>query len=437
MLVFVHLSDLHFSSREPGDSYELDETIRTELRHDVAAEVVKIGGVSGLLITGDISRSGDPGEYANAEGWLAELCGALGIGTENVWVVPGNHDVSWSAHKGFNEALRNELATTDPMALDARLEAVFKDPESAAALLAPLESYFEFARKYNSLPEDDEVPFWSWTFGLSDQFVLRVQGINSVLISDRNDEERKPRLVLGSVQTQLEREPGTVHLAMCHHPPDWLRDGAIMEQVHVNATVLLTGHEHHSTVQRVSNCIWVAAGALHPDRGNKDWSPRYNILTIALVPDPGADPPAGKVEVCIYPRTWDGTARFVAGLPGSGRECHFVDLDEVAAKALTPIGAVSEEYLPQPEGTDVKLLADRRLRLRHRFGELLSGTRNVIARSMGLSLGEIQRAGASQLADVVIARAESEDRLDELWDLVETGHYQMKEANPYREDSAP
>jgi hypothetical protein len=113
-----------------------------------------------------------------------------------------------------------------------------------------------------------------------------------------------------------------------------------------------------------------------------------------------------------------------------------VDLDDIAAKALAPIGAASEQYLPQPEGTDVKLLADRRIRLRHRFGELLSGTRNVIARSMGLSLGEIQRAGTAQLADVVTARAESEGRLEELWDLIETGHYQMKEANPYREDSA-
>jgi hypothetical protein len=194
MLVFVHLSDIHFSSRLPGDPFELDETLRRELRHNVVAQVGSLGGVSGLLITGDIAHAGQPAEYAKAEDWLAELCGELTIGSENVWVIPGNHDANWEAHTAGNEALRRELEDIDLMSLDGRLEAILKDPGSAAALLAPLSGYTDFARKYGSHP-NSEVPCWSHDFILSDRFVLRIRGMNSVLISDETDEAEKPRLV--------------------------------------------------------------------------------------------------------------------------------------------------------------------------------------------------------------------------------------------------
>jgi hypothetical protein len=431
VLVFVHLSDIHFSSRKAGDPWELDETVRRELRHDVVAQASSFGGISGLLITGDIAHAGQPAQYAKAEDWLAELCRELQIGTENVWVIPGNHDVDWSAHSPEHDGLRAELESIELLKLDERLEGILTDATAASMFLAPLGPYTDFARRYDSNP-DPNVPCWTRDFELDADFVLRVRGLNSVLISDTHDEASKPRLVIGSVQTQLMREAGVVHVALCHHPADWLRDGDSMHQVHTNATVLLTGHEHHAEVRQVEQCVWISAGALHPERDREGWRPHYNLVTLKLIREhESEDSPEARVEIDIYPRVWKDN-RFVAALSGSGRERHSVDLDEVAVAGIYRIGDSDARYEPQPEGAAVANLADRRVRLLHRYGELLEGARQVIAHAMGLSLGEIKDSAQTKLAEQVIRRAEEQGRLADLWDLVEAGHNQSAGDNPYR-----
>jgi hypothetical protein len=74
------------------------------------------------------------------------------------------------------------------------------------------------------------------------------------------------------------------------------------------------------------------------------------------------------------------------------------------------------------------------LRLRHRFNELLDGSRQEIAQKMGLTLGQIRETPASTLVDLLIARAEQEDQLMTLWSEVEKGHNQPDRANPYGEE---
>jgi predicted MPP superfamily phosphohydrolase len=429
VLAFAHISDIHFSSLKRDNAHDLDETLRNELRHDLSAQAERIGGLSGLLITGDVAGSGQPVEYARAADWLAELCREIGIGTENVWVIAGNHDVNWKEHSVTNEVLRNHLARAPELVLDQELQKILNDKVSAEHLLAPLDNYTKFARKFGSAATP-QVPYWICDFDLSDGYVLRVRGMNSALISDETDQAKKPRLVLGAFQSQLSREPGTVHVAMCHHPADWLRDGQVLNMVHENAALLMTGHEHHSDVRRVGtrrSCLWIAAGALHPERDDPKWKPRYNIVTVDLL----VDSRPATVEVCVIPRAWDGTARFAAGLAGDGKEGYQLQLDEVAAKPNRAVGVPAERYQEPIANAPIERLADRRVRLHHRLAELLVSARHIIARSMGLTLGEITSIGETDLPDQIIHRAEEAGRLAELWDLVEAGHGQAPTANPY------
>jgi predicted phosphodiesterase len=432
MLVFLHLSDIHFSSRSRNDPHELDEGIRAELRHDAVAECRRLGGASALLITGDIAAKGKTTEYANAADWLTELCAELQIGSENVWVIPGNHDVDTDAHQGANNLLRAELEAIELGHLDRRLADIFDDAPSSADLLAPLRPYGEFARRYDS-HAPDHLPFWTHDFELDDRISVRVRGMNSALISDLTDESKKPRLVLGGVQAQIQREPGIVHLAMCHHPSDCLRDGALIDDVKANATVLLTGHDHHSDIRRCGDCHWIAAGALHPPRKEENWEPHYNILTLDLMTSATQEAPSAKVELCVYPRRWQA-GRFVSALPAQSDECRTTELDQVAAQAVEAIGTDQERYRPQPAGADVTRIADRRVRLRHRFNALLDATRSDIAQELGLTLLEIQQVGAALLADSVIERAQANHRLADLWLLVENAHGLPDTDNPYRKD---
>jgi 3',5'-cyclic AMP phosphodiesterase CpdA len=48
-----------------------------------------------LLVSGDITYTAQPEEFRLAQDFLTEVCEGLGISTNRVYIVPGNHDVDW------------------------------------------------------------------------------------------------------------------------------------------------------------------------------------------------------------------------------------------------------------------------------------------------------------------------------------------------------
>jgi len=136
LLTFVHLSDIHFSPRDPGSPHELDEELRNELQLDVVTKARELGGASAILVSGDVAFSGDPREYAKAAEWLSVLCNELQLAPESVWTVPGNHDVQRGALRGdvTRRALRAHLRALSREPLNRKLEEALNDDAGAAAL---------------------------------------------------------------------------------------------------------------------------------------------------------------------------------------------------------------------------------------------------------------------------------------------------------------
>ena len=94
----LHLTDIHFSTgknREQhgwrfegeGGGVSLAEAI---------GNATKNLGVAVLLITGDLTFLADPAEFHAARKSIQRLIGILGIGLEQVVIVPGNHDIRWT-----------------------------------------------------------------------------------------------------------------------------------------------------------------------------------------------------------------------------------------------------------------------------------------------------------------------------------------------------
>src|SRR4051794_33157633 len=102
----LHLSDIHFRFGESGDIFDPDSDLRNELERDVVRlRGTRIEKVDGILVTGDIAFAGKKEEYERASAWLERLCDLLGCARDNVWVVPGNHDVDREVIKN-SETLR-------------------------------------------------------------------------------------------------------------------------------------------------------------------------------------------------------------------------------------------------------------------------------------------------------------------------------------------
>jgi predicted phosphodiesterase len=307
---FLHLSDIHFRYSISDGPYDLDEVIRNELLLDANAEAKRLGGVHGVLVTGDIAFGGKCDEYDTAYKWLNTLCSQIECSFKNIWTVPGNHDVDRTKIKPnpLSELLRGELRDIPLQSLNDVLMRHLENAQSRELLFGPLEQYNLFAAKLSNRLSTANPLFWENDVTLSDGSALRLWGLNSVIISDENDHDREDRLklLLSSFQTKFLRTPGVVYLTMCHHPLEWLRDHYEVEGwLDVHARVQLFGHRHTQRVRQVADNIRVAAGAMHPDRGEPGWEPRYNFISLQA----RQDERGRKLRIDVHPRVWNDVAK--------------------------------------------------------------------------------------------------------------------------------
>jgi predicted MPP superfamily phosphohydrolase len=329
MFRLLHLSDIHFRGYQPP--WDDDEDQRNELILDVRRLVDEGGVVDGIIVGGDIAFSGQPDEYAKARQWLESLVEASQCPESAVWMVPGNHDIDRGIVEkseiiaGFCEAMRTcaveEIAST----LRRRL---YGDPASAT-LVEHLRAYNEFAR-LRGCAVRASCPHWEDRVELDGEPAL-LWGLNSVVCSDSTDCGHpwgEPTQFLGDQQAKIPRNGGKVRIAICHHPPGWLRDWARVESYIARAHLVLFGHMHTAAVDQ--DCpgapVHIHAGAVGPDEG-EDWVPTYNLLTLTLDGD--------QLRVAIQPRIWD-SAGTCFGPATNGIDERYVDLSE-------PISQVGEQ----------------------------------------------------------------------------------------------
>ena len=309
-LTFIHISDIHFSKRS-GDKVDLDSDLRSELENDVRRMKEDLERVNGILVTGDIGYSGQTQEYDNGRKWLTRLCSVAGCEMQEVWVVPGNHDVDRTtvdksallsqSHKSLRMTPKHDIST--------EMESVFRDGQFSQLLLKPVENYNHFSSRFECQISPDKL-VWESDRLLNDGSTLRLIGLNSTLLSDRHDDDGVNRLIVGLSQTLLPNIPGVCYLTLCHHPPQWLLDGDEIDQtLSVRANVQLFGHKHMQHVEKKTvekfDSVRMVAGAVHPERSGQQWIPRYNYVSLAVKRRGGRR----SLMVTIYPRLWNSDSK--------------------------------------------------------------------------------------------------------------------------------
>jgi predicted MPP superfamily phosphohydrolase len=308
---FVHLSDIHFG-QERGGSLPVHEDVRAQLIRDSRQLAQEIGSANGILITGDTAYSGKREEYTRAGVWLDELIAAVGCGERAVGVVPGNHDVDVGkiglpgklAHKALREA--------SPEDVDAILEEIAQGEEVVNPLLPKFGAYREFASRYECDFKSPLKPFWLKKHDFASPNELRFLGLNSVQVSDLND--AMDHMVLGNTQYIIDdRDDNCEYIVLMHHPLSWLKDRRKAKQYLRRARVIMVGHEHELSIQKVtwdddSEHLEIYAGATNPDSTDGVYQFRYNWIEFEYQSEGGVC----KLFVTIHPRVWDtSNPRFV------------------------------------------------------------------------------------------------------------------------------
>jgi predicted phosphodiesterase len=288
-MLFLHISDIHFRENESGQPDDPNRGLRNDMIRDVRAMRRRIGKpADAILISGDIAAAGKRSEYEIASEWLEQkLCAEAGCTIENVFVIPGNHDIDRSSEIGpAQTSARASLRATSRQSVEAELRKWMRDRVSSDVIFGPIRNYNIFAARFLCAlgPYEEGKPtrpFVVREAKLNDGSTLRIWGFNSVLVSDASDAEGN--MLVDPAGAQIEAEDGVTNLVLCHHPFNWLKNGrAFEDRINAVAHLQLFGHEHTRRVEKNERFVRIRAGALQPARDEPDWKPGYNWIEISV-----------------------------------------------------------------------------------------------------------------------------------------------------------
>lgn len=438
-LLFIHLSDIHFQWAKHGLKYELDDDLRNEILRDAKLKQADLGTPSAIIVTGDVAFSASPDEYKMASDWLLkDMFEATGCPGENICCIPGNHDVDWNVVRK-SKSIRDCHALLRKEQLHLLDGAIQEYLNDSFVFYRALENYNKFAVQFGC---DLSVasPYWSRDFFLQDGSILRVRGANSALISDEHDDLRNGNiLVLGSHQCTMKNEDGVEHMFLCHHPPQWLMDTDQVERLIPRARIQMFGHKHEQKLTEIDKRLRVSAGAVHPERKERDWDPRYNWLAITVAGE--AD--HRTLEVTVYPRVWSKTElKFVAdfGRCNGKESCHYsLPIDSwtkpTPSGLTSPTVPVTVDSGKPPSAQDKpaeRSAMDPARTLAHRFLSLSFVRRMEVAQALSLLRDEDEGLSEIERSKRIFVRAKENHQLAQLWNEVERRHGDARySSNPF------
>jgi hypothetical protein len=293
-MLFLHLSDIHFKKNEVGEPDDPNLALRSDIIRDVRRIRKEIGRpADGILLTGDVAFAGRAEEYAFAYAWLEDkLCPEAGCKIDDVFVIPGNHDVNRNAENDIAQNMAREALRAKPAKdVSGYLRQWMRSKIASDVIFGPIQEYNRFAAKFlcllkpyidNDGTEDLAArPFARRDLPLNDGSTLRLWGFNTVLVSDITD--AKERMLIDPAAGQIEEEDGVCHMVMAHHPFEWLKNGRdFQDRCEKIAQIQLFGHEHTRRVDEGKYFLRIRAGAMHPNRDESDWKPGYNWIDVLV-----------------------------------------------------------------------------------------------------------------------------------------------------------
>ncbi|MCW2751668.1 MAG: hypothetical protein JWR83_2778 [Aeromicrobium sp.] len=336
LFTWLHVSDIHVghgAANTHWDQKLVLQALRADLTRPTATGVAKPDLV---FITGDVAFSGDekkPGqvgnEYRDAGAWVDSVVATLGLQLQDVYIVPGNHDVQRP-----QDADKNRHRLVDSIRNGASIDDALEDTADAALLAARFKNFSDFANKYGNATPDT---FWvrsriTKVGGIS----IRIAGLNSALVA--RDDSDLGKLQVGIKQvgmSVLEPKADEVIVILSHHPlaDGWLRDqDEVATWVRSHAHVHLSGHVHEANSENLragalDHFVRVVAGAAHGDATAPVVNHGYNIASLVRYAE-------GRLSLRIWPRRWSAkNKRFVVDVDNVP-EPHFFAEHPITLTAL-------------------------------------------------------------------------------------------------------
>ena len=238
----LHISDFHLSDGPNGLSPKVAKEVVGSLKKDVDEMSLEINGsVDTIFITGDLTFSGKKEDFEKFKSIVVDdLSGHFGLETDDIFIVPGNHDCDRGSISRTEKPFRDKQSfkEIDELCSDVQLE------REGWPRIEAFYNWFDdnFRGNKNSIYNSKLTNIYKVSNNL---FVV---GLSSAWLAQ--DDEDEGKLVIGASQIKLMKEKvpksATIVLLM-HHPIDWLHPEEISRFsnfVEKRVCALFFGHMH-------------------------------------------------------------------------------------------------------------------------------------------------------------------------------------------------
>lgn len=276
-LTWLHLSDWHQGSKEFDREVVRDKLMEDlEKREAISPDLAKIDFI---IFSGDVAYSGKQEEYQAAKEQLLEpILEVVGLNSDKLFIVPGNHDLDRIRFELLPGALMHSLKS------DAEIQNWLTDDQKRARLLDPFGAFASFVMAYTGQNQPDYANICRWEIGGKKIMLI---GLNSAWMCGRKDsmgnENERGYVLVGEPQIHEPLEKSSeaeIKIAVLHHPFSWLAelDGNRVEgRLMHECDFILHGHQHKPQVKVIhetsGDSIIIPAGACYNRRNPTD--PRY------------------------------------------------------------------------------------------------------------------------------------------------------------------
>lgn len=315
LFTWMHLSDIHIGHPVPKHAQALPlilKSLRDDLEH--VGKNIGLTEIDAMFVTGDVVWSGKSDQYAEAKTKLLEITQHVGLNAENVFIVPGNHDVDRDVDKKNRstariiKTVRNQLETLDEILSD-KLSREFLTSRQAA--------YLDFAQDFapvclkGAIDPPEKRLYWKQSITALGGLRVRLVGLNTALVAA--DENDHGKLYVGTTQwSELLSDVTSDELVilLSHHPfrEQWLKDQTdAANEAARRAHVHLSGHVHQADSEELrsgggSGIVRIVAGAVQGD-ANAPAEHGYSFGSIYR------EEKGDGYFVRIYPRRWSDKNR--------------------------------------------------------------------------------------------------------------------------------
>ena len=284
-LTWLHLSDWHQGGNEFDRQVVLSALLRDiRERAEISPNLEKIDFV---IFSGDVALSGKPEQYQTAKEQLFNpLLVACGLGPNQLFIVPGNHDLDMDEFRFLPSDVRR------PLTSEAEVQNWLTDSRGRSKLLEPFQAFSGFVKDYAGQDQPDYANVRKWPIG---DKKIAVLGLNSAWMCGRNKNpdgkiNDKGFVLVGEPQIHdiLEKiSDADIKIVVLHHPFDWLTEfdcNRIETRIMQGCDFILRGHQHKPKVEISSgtsgDCVIIPAGASYNRRISENplYANSYNYV---------------------------------------------------------------------------------------------------------------------------------------------------------------